>query len=37
MRTFMKRPDLFETVKPDDEEKAILKQWCNALETMING
>ncbi|WDP92678.1 MAG: tRNA (guanosine(37)-N1)-methyltransferase TrmD [Desulfobacter sp.] len=36
-RTFMKRPDLFDIHKPDNEEKAILRQWCRELEGIING
>lgn len=35
-RTFMKRPDLFDVQKPDDEEKTILRQWCRELEELIN-
>ena len=35
-RTFMKRPDLFETHIPTAEEKEILKQWCRELETIVN-
>ncbi len=35
MRTFMKRPDLFDKRKPDSEEKKILKQWCMQLEELI--
>ena len=35
-RTFMKRPDLFETQAPTREEKEILKQWCRELETLVN-
>ncbi|PIE63406.1 MAG: tRNA (guanosine(37)-N1)-methyltransferase TrmD [Desulfobacter postgatei] len=34
-RTFIKRPDLFETRAPDDEEKKILQQWCRELEALI--
>jgi tRNA (guanine37-N1)-methyltransferase len=36
-RTFMKRPDLFEIQRPDDEEKDILRQWCREIEGIING
>lgn len=36
-RTFMKRPDLFETHGPTAEEKEILKQWCRELQTIVNG
>ena len=36
-RTFMKRPDLFDTLKPDEGEKAILRQWCTELEALIDG
>jgi tRNA (guanine37-N1)-methyltransferase len=35
-RTFMKRPDLFETQVPTAEEKEILRQWCRELETLVN-
>jgi tRNA (guanine37-N1)-methyltransferase len=35
-RTFIKRPDLFETQPPTAEEKEILKQWCRELETLVN-
>lgn len=35
-RTFMKRPDLFETQAPTLEEKQILRQWCRELETLVN-
>ena len=35
-RTFMKRPDLFETQAPTAEEKKILRQWCRELETLVN-
>lgn len=34
-RTFLKRPDLFETTQLDTEEKKILKQWVKELETLI--
>ena len=34
-RTFLKRPDLFETSQLDTEEKKILKQWVQELETLI--
>lgn len=34
-RTFIKRPDLFETRTPDNEEKKILGQWCRELEALI--
>ena len=36
-RTFMKRPDLFETHGPTKEEKEILKQWCRELQSIVNG
>jgi tRNA (guanine37-N1)-methyltransferase len=36
IRTFMKRPDLFETQAPSAEEKKILKQWCTELEAIID-
>jgi tRNA (guanine37-N1)-methyltransferase len=35
-RTFIKRPDLFETRTPDNEEKKILGQWCRELEALIH-
>ena len=35
-RTFIKRPDLFETRRPDNEEKEILGQWCRELEALIH-
>jgi len=35
-RTFLKRPDLLEKTKLDKEEKKILKQWVQELETLIN-
>jgi len=35
-RTFIKRPDLFETRTPDNEEKKILRQWCRELEALIH-
>lgn len=35
-RTFMKRPDLFETHPPTAEEKQILKQWCRELTTLVS-
>jgi len=35
-RTFMKRPDLFETQPPTAEEKQILKQWCRELTTLVS-
>jgi len=35
-RTFIKRPDLFETQQPTVEEKNILRQWCRELETLVN-
>ena len=35
-RTFLKRPDLFETQVPNAEEKEILRQWCRELETLVN-
>ncbi len=34
-RTFLKRPDLFETTRLDSEEKKILKQWVQELESLI--
>jgi len=34
-RTFIKRPDLFETQPPTSEEKKILRQWCRELETLV--
>lgn len=36
-RTFIRRPDLFDTRRPDEEEKAILRQWCRELEALIDG
>lgn len=36
-RTFMKRPDLFETHGPTNEEKEVLKQWCRELQSIVNG
>lgn len=33
--TFLKRPDLFEKTKLNQQEKAILKQWCQELESLI--
>ncbi len=35
-RTFLKRPDLFEYATLSGEEKQILKQWCQELETLVN-
>lgn len=35
-RTFIKRPDLFQTRTPDNEEKEILRQWCQELGELIN-
>jgi len=35
-RTFIKRPDLFDTRTPDNEEKEILRQWCRELEALIH-
>nr|WP_321399580.1 tRNA (guanosine(37)-N1)-methyltransferase TrmD [uncultured Desulfobacter sp.] len=35
-RTFIKRPDLFKTRTPDNEEKEILRQWCRELEALIH-
>lgn len=35
-RTFIKRPDLFKTRVPDNEEKEILRQWCRELEALID-
>ena len=37
VRTFLKRPDLFEAQVPDAEEKKVLKQWCAELEDLIDG
>ncbi|MFH2092517.1 MAG: tRNA (guanosine(37)-N1)-methyltransferase TrmD [Pseudomonadota bacterium] len=34
-RTFLKRPDLFESSALDAEEKTILKQWCQELLTLV--
>jgi tRNA (guanine37-N1)-methyltransferase len=34
-RTFIKRPDLFQTQAPTAEEKKILRQWCRELETLV--
>lgn len=34
-RTFLKRPDLFEKAALSAEEKKILKQWCQELETLV--
>jgi len=34
-RTFIKRPDLFETRTPDAGEKEILRRWCRELEALI--
>ncbi len=36
LRTFLKRPDLFESAALNKEEKQILKQWCQELETLVN-
>ncbi len=33
-RTFLKRPDLFETTALTAEEKTIVRQWCRELETL---
>jgi len=33
--TFIKRPDLFKTKCPDDEEKKILKELCKELEELV--
>ena len=33
-RTFLKRPDLFKKNKPNAEEKAILRQWSQELESL---
>ena len=35
-RTFLKRPDLLEKTKLDIEEKKIVKQWVEELETLIS-
>lgn len=34
--TFLKRPDLFKQNKLSAEEKAIVKQWCQELEKLVN-
>jgi len=34
-RTFLKRPDLLQKNTLDDEEKKILKQWCQELEILV--
>lgn len=34
-RTFLKRPDLFKTAGLNDEERAILMQWCRELESLV--
>lgn len=34
-RTFLKRPDLFTKNKLDIEEKKVIKQWCQELETFV--
>jgi len=34
-RTFLKRPDLFKKNRLGAEEKIILKQWCQELETLV--
>jgi tRNA (guanine37-N1)-methyltransferase len=36
-RTFIKRPDLFQTLAPDEAEKKILRQWHRELEVLIHG
>ena len=33
--TFLKRPDLFKKTKLNAEEKKIIKQWCQELETLV--
>ncbi len=35
-RTFLKRPDLFDTHRPTEGEKDILRKWCHELEALIN-
>ncbi len=35
-RTFLKRADLLEKTKLDKEEKKILKQWVQELQTLLN-
>lgn len=35
-RTFLKRPDLLQNYKLDDEEQTILKEWCRELEKLVN-
>ncbi|MEA1967972.1 MAG: tRNA (guanosine(37)-N1)-methyltransferase TrmD [Thermodesulfobacteriota bacterium] len=34
-RTFLKRPDLFSKRELDNEEKVLLKAWCQELEALI--
>ena len=34
-RTFMKRPDLFDSQAPDAEERKILGTWCKELQTLV--
>lgn len=34
-RTWLKRPDLFNERKPDQEEKTILRAWCQELEALV--
>jgi tRNA (guanine37-N1)-methyltransferase len=34
-RTWLKRPDLFEKRRPDEEERAILAAWCRELEALV--
>lgn len=36
VRTFLKRPDLFETTSPDAEEKKILNQWCQEIQAFVS-
>jgi len=35
-RTFLKRPDLFESTVLNSEEKQVLKQWYQELEILVN-
>jgi len=36
-RTFLNRPDLFNRRALDEEEKKILKSWCQELQELIGG
>lgn len=36
LRTFLKRPDLFESAALNSEEKQILKQWCQELTALVD-